>query len=207
MPWPFFFALNLARIDLMTALSTPLSLVSFVSVDVETTGLNPHRDEIVEIGAVKVQNGVVVAEFQTLVSIRHTIPFDARRVHGISNEMLVGQPTIGEALGMLWEFVGDGTLVEHSHKAFDVAFLEYAHGATLAFPYINTCTLSRRLFPHMRRHSLEECCRRLNIGNDRPHRADGDARATALLLIQLLELCAPRYPRLQDLVAVASVER
>jgi DNA polymerase III epsilon subunit family exonuclease len=191
----------------MIELSTPLSLVTFVSVDVETTGLDPQRDEIVEIGAVKVQGGSVIEEFDTLVHVERTIPFTARRVHGISNEMLVGKPRVSEALDRFLRFAGDGVLVEHSHKAFDVGFLEQAHGAPLPAPYINTCALSRRLFPHMRKHSLEECCRRMRITNMRPHRALGDAKATADLLICLLECCSSRYPRLQDLVAVASIER
>ena len=191
----------------MIELSTPLPLVPFVSVDVETTGLDPRRDEIVEIGAVKVLGGAVTAEFETLVHIDRTIPFTARRVHGISNDMLVGMPSVSEALERFLQFAGDGVLVEHSHKAFDVGFLERARGAPLAAPYINTCALSRRLFPHMRKHSLEECCRRMRITNTRPHRALGDAKATADLLIGLLHFCSSRYPRLQDLVAVASVER
>jgi DNA polymerase III epsilon subunit family exonuclease len=188
-------------------LATPLNLVTFVSVDVETTGLDPWRDQIVEIGAVKVRGGAVVEEFATLVRVDRTIPLAARRVHGISNDMLVGKPPVAEALSLFLRFAGDGALVEHSHEAFDVLFLETAHGSPLTAPYINTCALSRRLFPFIPRHSLEECCRRMNITNRSPHRALGDARATAELLICLLATCAPRYPRLQDLVSAASVRR
>jgi DNA polymerase III epsilon subunit family exonuclease len=191
----------------MTDLSTPVHLVPFVSVDVETTGLDPRRDSIVEIGAVKVLGGKVVAEFATLVAISGTIPWDAQRVNGISTEMLVGKPKIADALSMLMVFAGDSPLVEHSHRAFDVAFLEQAHGKPLTPIYLNTCTLSRRLFPFHRKHSLAECCRRHNISNRQPHRALGDAYATGELLAFLLETCSTRYPRLQDLVAVASVER
>lgn len=191
----------------MTSLATPLSLVPFVSVDVETTGLDPFQDDIVEIGAVKVQGGKVLEEFSTLVYVEHTIPFTARRVHGISNDMLVGQPRIGEALDMFLHFAGVGALVEHSHMAFDVVFLERAHGSPFAGPYLNTCTLSRRLFPHLPKHSLQECCKRFRIARDEQHRALADARATAQLLLCLLELCSTRYPRLKDLVAVASVDR
>jgi DNA polymerase III epsilon subunit family exonuclease len=191
----------------MTALDTPVGLVSFVSVDVETTGIDPSCDEIVEIGAVRIQGGRILDEWDTLVYVDRTIPLSARRVHGISNRMLVGRPRIREALAALLRFAGDGALVEHSYKAFDVLFLERAHGAGLTAPYINTCTLSRRLFPHMPKHSLEECCRRHHIAYERQHRALDDARSTAQLLICLLELCASRYPRLQDLVDACSVER
>lgn len=191
----------------MTALSTPLDQVSFIGVDVETTGLDPKRDAIVEIGAVKVLAGTIVDEFVTLVAVDRAIPLEAQRVNKITAEMLRGAPRITEALPLLWEFAGDGVLVEHSFRAFDVAFLEHANGSTLANPFVNTCTLSRRLFPFLRSHSLEQCCSRFAITNDQKHRALSDARATAELLVKLLELCGTRYPLLQDLVAVSSVQR
>jgi DNA polymerase-3 subunit epsilon len=196
----------------MTPLDTPLSAVTFISVDCETTGLDPDRDAIVEIGAVKIQGYRRMDEFETLVYIDRTIPYAARRVHGISNEMLVGKPRISEAIQQLLTFAGSGTLVEHSHKAFDVLFLERAHGQPLEAPYVNTCMLSRKLFPHLPRHSLDECCKRFNIANEQRsehgrHRALADARATGDLLLRLLELSGPRYPRLGDLVSVCSVQR
>lgn len=188
-------------------LSTPLDRVSFISVDVETTGLDPRSDLIIEIGAVKVRGGTIIDEFDTLVAIDRAIPRGAQRVHHISRQMLAGAPPIGDALPRLWAFAGDGVLVEHSNRAFDVAFLEHANGSPLTVPFVNTCTLSRRLFPFHRSHSLDECCKRFTIVNAQKHRALSDARATAHLLIKLLELCGGRYPRLQDLVAVASVQR
>jgi DNA polymerase III epsilon subunit family exonuclease len=191
----------------VAALSTPLEQVFFISIDVETTGLDPRRDAIVEIGAVKVRRGAIVEEFDTLVSIDRAIPSDAQRVHKITSDMLVGAPGIADALPLLWAFVGDGALVEHSFRAFDVAFLEHAKGSPLTVPFVNTCTLSRRLFPFHRSHSLDECCKRFAIANNQKHRALSDARATAHLLVKLLELCGNRYPLLQDLVAVASVQR
>jgi DNA polymerase III epsilon subunit family exonuclease len=187
--------------------ATPLHRVQFISVDVETTGLDPRRDEIVELGAVRIAGGEIVEEWSTLVSITRTIPWEARRVHGISNAMLAGSPAIHEALPQFLSFLGEGALVEHSWKAFDVLFLEQAHGKTLDAPYINTCTLSRRLFPFHRKHSLEECCRRHKIPNEQAHRALSDARASAKLLICLLNACSVQYPHLGDLMKVASIER
>lgn len=196
----------------MSALDTPLSGVTFVSVDVETTGLDPYTDVIVEIGAVKTQGSKRVGEFETLVYADRTIPLAARRVHGISNRMLIGMPRPAEAMRLLLDFAGDGTLVEHSYKAFDVLFLEQAYGRRLNAPYVNTCMLSRRLFPHLPKHSLDECCRRFGITNEGRarhgrHRALTDARATGDLLVRLLELCSPRYPRLGDLVSACAVQR
>lgn len=187
--------------------ATPLSLVPFVSIDVETTGLDPRRDAIVELGAVKVQGGKLTEEWGTLVHVDRPIPFGAQRVNGISNEMLVGKPPVKDALSRLFDFMGDGALVEHSSKAFDVLFIEHAHGTTLNIPYLNTCTLSRRLFPFLRSHSLAECCKRYTIANEESHRALSDARASAQLLVCLLEACSSRYPTLGDLMKVASIQR
>src|SRR5581483_9723312 len=191
----------------MSALATSLDRVSFIAVDIETTGFDPRADLIVEIGAVRILGGRVFDEFSSLVYVDRTIPHAARRVHGITNDMLVGQPRIGDALKRFLAFAGDGTLVEHSMKAFDLAFLEQALGRPLATPSLNTCTLSRRLFPHLPGHSLEACCKRFQIPNEQQHRALSDARATGALLLRLLELCASRYPRLEDLLAVAAVGR
>ena len=185
----------------------PVGKVPFISVDLETTGLDPEHDSIVEIGAVKVLNGEIVDEWDTLVSIGRTIPWEARRVHGISNDMLVGSPSIDTALPAFLSFLGDGALVEHSWQAFDVLFLEHAYGSRLVSPYLNTCTLSRKLFPFHRKHSLEECCRRHHISNAQKHRALSDARASAQLLICLLGACSSVYPRLEDLMKVASIQR
>lgn len=191
----------------MNVLAQPIDLVTLVTVDVETTGLNPATEDIVEIGAVKVRAGKIIDEYQTLVSVDRTIPFAARRVHGISNDMLVGRPRISEALTTFLEFASGSPLVEHSWRAFDIPFLERANRDPLPGPCLNTCTLSRKLFPHIPRHSLAECCKRFRIVNDEQHRALGDARATAQLLICLLELSASRYPLLGDLVRVASIQR
>lgn len=193
-------------------LDTPLSGVTFVSVDVETTGLDPEHDVILEIGAVKLQGKRILEEWDTLVYVDRTVPWQARRIHGIGNEMLIGKPRIAEAMRSLLAFAEDGVLVEHSNRAFDVLFLEKAHGGPIEAPYVNTCMLSRTLFPHLPRHSLDECCRRFQIVNDERtesgrHRALADARATALLLQKLLDLCSPRYPRLRDLVGACSVQR
>ncbi|HZU13772.1 MAG TPA: 3'-5' exonuclease [Chloroflexota bacterium] len=193
-------------------LTVPLDQVTFVSLDVETTGLDPRRDAIVEIGAVKIVGNRVVDEFDTLVYIDKTIPFEARRIHGINNEMLVGSPRTAEALRLFFDFAGEAALVEHSYKAFDVLFLEQAWGKRIGTPYVNTCMLSRRLFPHMPRHNLDACCRRFGIVNRERaergrHRALADALATGELLLKLLQLCAPRYPRLGDLVNACSIQR
>ncbi|MGH2448021.1 MAG: 3'-5' exonuclease [Chloroflexota bacterium] len=190
----------------MIDLDVPVNLVTFVAVDIETTGLDHHRDEIVEIGAAMVRGGRVVDDLSTLVYVDRTIPFQASRVSGIRNDMLVGAPRIEAAMAMLLGFCADGVMAEHSYKAFDVNFLERAYGARFDH-FVNTCTLSRLLFPNIRKHSLEECCRRYHVTNQNQHRAAADARATAEVLIYLLKVGGSRFPRLSDLLRIAAVER
>lgn len=185
--------------------ATPLELVPFVAVDLETTGLIPQKDEIVEIGAVRVLGGKVVDEWQSLVASSRGITRSARLVHGISREMVEDQPPIEEVLPRFLEFAAGSVLVEHSYEAFDLRFLEKANGAKLDLPSLNTYTLSRKLFPFLPSHGLEQCCRRYGIQRDERHRALGDAHATAELLIHLLEACKARYPTLRDVLKVAAV--
>lgn len=188
-------------------LSNPLSHVSFAAVDVETTGLDAAGDHIVEIAAQRIEGLRLTTCWSTLVTTDRNIPWGAQRVHGISNAMLVGQPSIETALKSFLDFVGDAVLVEHSHGAFDVLFIEATLGTRMGCHYVNTCTLSRIVDPLQSHHSLEACCRRHAIVNPKAHRAAADAEATARLLLALLARAGPRYTCLHDLLAVASIDR
>jgi DNA polymerase III epsilon subunit family exonuclease len=188
-------------------LNSPLNHVPFAAIDVETTGLHPGRDQIVEIAVQRIEGLQLTDCWSTLVATNLPIPWSAQRIHGINNQMLIGQPSIKQALRQFFDFVGDAVLVEHSLGAFDVLFIEAAYGQTLAHYYVNTCTLSRVIDPLQQRHSLEACCQRYNITNAGAHRAAADAEATARLLLALLYRAWPRYARLVDLLAVARIDR
>jgi DNA polymerase-3 subunit epsilon len=111
-------------------LGTPLHEVTFVVVDLETTGGSPHSCEITEIGAVKVRGGVRLGEFQTLVNPGVAIPPFISVLTGISNAMIAGAPRVDTALPAFLEFAGrDAVLVAHN-APFDIGFLKAACALT-----------------------------------------------------------------------------
>ncbi|WP_448629268.1 exonuclease domain-containing protein [Cellulomonas soli] len=126
---------------------TPLHEVTFVVVDLETTGGTPVDCEITEIGAVKVRGGQVLGEFQTLIDIGGPVPPYIQVLTGITTSMLVGAPRLAEVLPSFLEFAGDAVLVAHN-AAFDIGFLKAAAARTgHAWPgnrVVDTVRLARR---------------------------------------------------------------
>jgi DNA polymerase-3 subunit alpha (Gram-positive type) len=98
----------------------------FVAFDIETTGLSPNLDRIIELGAVKYQDGKVVETFNELISPGIPLPPESIEVHGITEDMLEGMPPVEEVLPHFLKFVGDGILVAHNAK-FDTGFCEPEH--------------------------------------------------------------------------------
>lgn len=162
-----------------------------VIFDIETTGLSPlHGHRIIEIGAVLVERGEIVAEFASLIDAGRPVPRQAQRVHGITEEMLRGQPRAEEVLRDFRRFVGQSRLVAHN-APFDLGFLR-SELARLGFGLANRChctlQLSRQAFPALPNHRLETVARHL-FGRldeqERLHRALADARLTARVWMAL----------------------
>ncbi len=165
----------------------------FIAVDVETTGFSPSRgDRVIEIGAVALQTLQIVGEFHSLINIGRRIPRSAVRVHGITEDMLLGQPTPEEALPKLHAFIADGVLVAHNAR-FDAAFLRHEFGRLglgLSNGYRCTLEMSRRRFPRLRDHTLEAVYRHLfgtAPGEAQKHRALDDARMVARVWMELMK--------------------
>lgn len=163
-----------------------VGLPCHVVMDVETTGLSPQRGgRIVEIAAIAVEEGLVVAEFSSLVSIDRPIPLPAQRIHGITNLMLVGQPAAESVMPRFLDFAAGSVVVGHNIQ-FDVNFVRHEL-ARLGFRFDNRtiCTLkmSRKCFPMLPDHKLSTVARhvfgRSPAGHS--HRALEDARLTARL--------------------------
>jgi len=158
--------------------------------DVETTGLfveKGHR--VIEIGAVRVDGGAMGEEFQSLVYTDKSIAKAAWKVHGITQEMLAGQPEARDVFSAFRDFAGASTLVAHN-AAFDVGFLQREFKrAGLVFNSRHKCTLkiNRKLFPGLGNYKLETIARHLGIPVDkqRTHRALEDARLTAQVWIEM----------------------
>jgi DNA polymerase-3 subunit epsilon len=167
------------------------TLYRHVVVDLETTGLSPRQGHrVIEIGAVAVENGAVVGEFTTLIDAGVPVPPVVQAIHGITDEMLAGQPKPEEVLPLFSAFIADSVLVAHN-AAFDVRFLrhEFARlGMGLPHPHLCTLELSRRRLPRLSDHTLETVYLHLfpEAGLHRQnHRALDDARMTVRIWLKL----------------------
>ena len=173
-------------------LGTPLSQVTFVVVDLETTGGSPGDDAITEIGAVKLRGGECLGTFSTLVNPGRDIPPTITFLTGITHAMVVTAPRIDSVLPAFLEFLGSDAVIVGHNIRFDLAFLDAAirrHGyARLSQPSVDTCGLARRLVrdevPNCKLSTLAE---RFRLGHRPTHRALDDALATGDLLHVLLE--------------------
>ncbi|WP_122074839.1 exonuclease domain-containing protein [Pseudophaeobacter sp. EL27] len=170
----------------------------FAVFDTETTGLLPHKDEIVQIGAVRVLNGRMIEgeQFDTLVDPQRPIPEASTRVHGVSNAMVQGAPVITKAAAQFHLFAKDAVIVAHN-APFDMAFLRRHAKATRVewdHPILDTVLLSAVLFGSSVPHTLDALCERLDITIPPAlrHTALGDAHATASALVQMIPMLQAR---------------
>ena len=158
---------------------------TFVAVDVETTGLDPKKDAIIEIGAVRFCGHEIVDTFATFVDPGRPVPLFIQQLTHISDQDVAGKPSIDRVAPELLAFV-DGSahgIVGHN-VGFDVGFLQAA-GINFHRPKLDTHELATILLPHMPSYNLGELCRSLDIHLDDAHRANADAAATAYLFMQL----------------------
>lgn len=168
-----------------------LSEVTFVVVDLETTGTSPGRDEITEIGAVRIRGGQVQAELSTFVSIDGSLPGHISRLTGIEPGDLVGAPPLGEVMATFLEFSTGAVLVAHNAR-FDLGFLRAA-ATTTGHPWpdpqsVCTLALARRVLHRgeTRGHRLGVLAAHLGATVEPNHRALQDARATVDVLHALI---------------------
>ena len=175
------------------ALQQPLQHAQFVVIDLETTGLKPGNAAITEIAAVHISNGELHEEFHTLVNPLQHVPSMITRLTAITDDMLKDQPTIDSVFPELHRFLGSSVIVAHNAD-FDVRFLNFDAQRLLSTPLLNpsVCTvrLARRLLPGLRSRSLDAVANHLGVSCINRHRALGDARITAEVLLILLEKLA-----------------
>ena len=172
----------------------PLRDLTFTVFDSETTGLLPHKDDVVQIGAVRVVNGRIVPGevIDQLVDPGRPIPAASSKVHGVTDAMVTGQPPIAEAGRAFHAFAAGSVIVAHN-APFDMAFLHRdaaAMGVAWDHPILDTVLLSAVLFGASQTHTLDALCGRLNvtIPDALRHTALGDARATAEALVRLIPM-------------------
>lgn len=192
-------------------LGRPLHEVTFVVVDLETTGGSHLTCGITEIGAVKLRGGECLGTFQTLVNPGVPIPPEITIITGITTAMVVPAPKIDAVLPAFLDFVGDAVIVGHNIR-FDMAFLQAAlrdHGwSKLTNRTIDTCGLARRLVREdVRNCQLGTLAEHFRLGHRPTHRALDDALATGELLHRFLEQVGPLgVTGLDDLLALPKVE-
>lgn len=155
-------------------------LEDYVVFDLETTGISPYNDEVIEISAVKVRKGKVVEEFSELVNPKRTIPFAASRVNNITNDMVSDAPFFDEVLRHFLQFVGEDVLVGHNIQGFDMKFIyrdceRYFH-QTITNDYVDTLILAKRCFPEWRHRRLGDLVDHYGISTQGAHRALVDCR-------------------------------
>ena len=167
---------------------------TYVVFDIETTGFSPVKNRIIEIGAVKVVDGVITDKFSTFVNPDVPIPFDIEKLTSINDAMVLPYPKIDVILPQFLEFVGDAVLVAHN-AGFDVGFIgHYAEALGLPFSptVLDTVSLARLLLPNLNRFKLDTVAKALNISLENHHRAVDDAEATAEIFVKFIPLLEQR---------------
>lgn len=161
---------------------------TYVAIDLETTGLNPGEDKIIEIGAVLVEEGEVRQTFSTFVNPRRTLEAETRELTGITEAMVAEAPDIEEVIGQIVDFCQDLPLLGH-HVIFDYSFLKRAAvncGFVFEKTGIDTLTLCRRFMPGEEKKNLANASRYFCVKQKDAHRAFADAM-TAHLLYQAVK--------------------
>ena len=162
----------------------------YVVFDIETTGLSPRNDMITEIGAVKIEDGVVVDKYSQLINPGRPIPSKIVNITGITDNMVKDKPKIHEILPDFENFIKDSTLVAHN-ASFDMGFLreQFSNvGKDISNPVLDTLELTRALFPQLKSHRLNIVAKHLKVDLINHHRAVDDAEATAEIFLKCMEL-------------------
>ena len=166
-----------------------------IVLDTETTGLDYTRERIIEFAGIRLENGKIKEEFQTLINPHHHIRKSSMAVHGITQEMVEDAPTEEEALPKILEFIGDYPIVAHN-AIFDYSFLNEAkkrvYGEELTNPRIDTQIMFKEIAPDLESHGLEALTNRFNVDLTNHHRAMADAMGLALAYPKLKKLYLQR---------------
>ena len=163
-----------------------------VVFDLETTGLSANKDKIIEIGAVKVENGRIIDRFSSFVNPHQPLEPKIVKLTGIDDEILADAPDDTKVLPDFLEFIKDSVLVAHN-APFDTGFVRNwcrKHGENFDYGFVDTVELSKVLLPDMEHYKLDLVCDELGVELQNHHRAVDDAEATAGLFLKELEILA-----------------
>ncbi len=167
---------------------------SFVVFDIETTGFVPGYSRIIEIGAVKVRNGVITDRFSEFINPGVPIPLEIEKLTSISDSMVQDAPPVDVILPKFLDFCRDCVLVAHNAR-FDTSFIRhYAEelGLVYDFTHTDTIEIARLLLRRLGNYKLDHLAKELNIPPFHHHRAVDDAEATAQIFLKLLDMLKER---------------
>lgn len=172
----------------------------YIAFDVETTGLSPYNDRIVEVGAVVFENKVPVKSFGSLVNPNRFISPSVTKINHITNEMLAAAPSEEEVYSKLYDFMKeamDGQVIVCAHNAkFDMDFLSETFrriGYNAEILYTDTLYISRNLVPELYDHKQPTVAKHFGIINENAHRAESDAEVCGKILACLLDMKQAEY--------------
>lgn len=176
---------------------TRLAKLKYVVFDLETTGFSPYKDNIIQIGAIKIDGKRIISEesFNCFVNPERHIPSHISEFTNIFDETVRASPTISVVLREFFSYAGDRIFVAHNGIRFDIRFLE-EHSKKCGFPQCNflcvdTLWLSKRIFPDKGlKHNLDAIMARLNVPVGELHRHDAlaDVICTARCFIKMMEI-------------------
>ena len=173
-----------------SAKDVPIEEETYIVYDLETLGLNSHKNEIIEIGAVKLSGTRIVERYSQLINPGKPIPKKIQDITGISDDMVRDMPSIEEVLPEFMKFVGDATMVAHN-STFDMSFVRREVKRVMGIEYepavIDTLQMARDLFPELRGYGLKNITKHLGVSLENHHRAVDDSQATANMFIIFLE--------------------
>ncbi|MDE5780423.1 MAG: PolC-type DNA polymerase III [Lachnospiraceae bacterium] len=162
----------------------------YVVFDLETTGFSAINNKIIEIGAVKVENGIITDRFSTFVNPNEPIPFRIEKLTGISDNMVIDARTIEEIMPEFLEFAKGCVMVAHNAD-FDMSFIIRnceRMGIDTEFTILDTVNLSRILLPNLKNFKLDTVAKALNVPLLNHHRAVDDAGCTAEIFVKLIKI-------------------
>ena len=168
----------------------PIEEADYCVVDLETTGLSPRSNGVIEIGLVKISKLKIVDTYSSFINPGKDIPYFITQLTGITNEDVYNAPFFEDVADEIIEFIGNDIISGHN-LSFDSSFLRkefiYCGKEQLDNPGLCTLKLSRHMYPMLRSKSLAVVCKHLGLKNSGAHRALGDAEVTAKLLIKLIK--------------------
>lgn len=174
---------------------------NYVVFDIETTGLDPEFDEIIEIGAVKIKDGIKIDTFNSLIKPEYEIDEFITELTGITNGMVENAPSIDEVLPKFMDFIRDYIIIGHNVN-FDINFiydnLEELNIPPITNDFVDTLRISRRLIPELKHHKLSDLANYFNIDTNGSHRSLKDVEITLEVLKNLNTMIIEKHQNMDN---------